>query len=395
MELRYGFISMDDHVQEHPRVWLDRVASSWVARVPHLERQSDGTDRWFLDGEPLSLASAASAAALMADRTREPLRWDDVPPAAYVPAARLQAMDVDGVDVSVLYPTVPGMAGEVFAALRDSALERVCVEAYNDWLVDEWAAASERFVPQCIVPLSSIDAAVAEARRAVSRGHRGVLLPAIPMDLHELPHLNDAAWDPFWATCEELQVPICFHAGTASRIELAPHASYTPALAAALRALTRPVSTVFVLINFLLSRILLRHPGLRAVFAESGIGWAAYTLEYADHQFEKDRLFTEYELKPSEIFQRQCYLTASYEDASLDTRAFIGIENITWATNFPLATSTWPNTHTTVARWASRVTADEQRSLLWANAAKLYRIDASRAEADPALQQMAASRPLD
>ncbi len=377
MELRYGLISMADHVQEYPRVWLDRVPAALRERVPQLQHLADGSEHWMLDGQPLNLDGAASAAALMPDRTRGPARWDDVPRAAYEPAGRLETMDVDGVDLSALYPTVPGMAGENFARLADPVLQRACVEAYNDWLVDEWASSSNRFLPQCIVPLSSIHAAVAEVRRAVGRGHRGVILPAIPMDLSQLPHINEPAWEPLWTACEELGVPLCFQAGSAERVQLAPHSSYSPALADALRAMTRPVSTVFVLINFLLSRILMRHPGLQVVFAESGIGWAAYTLEYADHQFEKDLLFTQYELKPSEMFRRQCCLTASYEDASLDTRAFIGVDNIGWSTNFPLATSTWPNTHASIARWSPRVPKGERSQMLWRNAARIYGIDAS------------------
>ena len=294
-------------------------------------------------------------------------------------------MDADDVQVSVLYPTVPGAGGQEFTRVSDRDLEVDCVRAYNDWLGDEWGRASDRFVPQCLVPLGSVEATVAEIRRAVRIGHRGVLLPAIPTDFRDLPHINDPSWDPMWATCQELEVPICFHAGTSDRIQLAPHASYSGPLADALRAMTAPVSTAFVLVNFLLSRILLRHPRLQVVFAESGIAWAAYLLEYADHQFEKDRLFTQgYDLKPSDMFRRQCYLTACYEFASLDTRAFIGVDNILWATNFPLATSPWPNTREFLARWESRVPEEDRRKMLWSNAAGLYHIDVGRLGAPPA-----------
>lgn len=50
----------------------------------------------------------------MADRAQEPQRWEDVPTMAYMPSGRLVAMDVDGVDRCVLYPTVAGLAGEIF-----------------------------------------------------------------------------------------------------------------------------------------------------------------------------------------------------------------------------------------------------------------------------------------
>src|SRR5947208_1541078 len=125
-------------------------------------------------------------------------------------------------------------------------------------------------------------------------------------------------------TCEELGVPLCMHAGSSPRGQFAPYSGFSPTIAAALGGLTQPSSTVFVLVNLVLSRILLRHPGLKVVFAESGLGWAAYLLEYADHQFEKDRLPREgYDLTPSQQFRRQCYLTASYECDSLQTRGYI------------------------------------------------------------------------
>ena len=75
---------------------------------------------------------------------------------------RLAAMDVDGVDYSVLYPTVAGRAGEGFATLTDPELELACCEAYNDFLVEEWASVSPRFIPQCIVPM---------AGEAAGKGH--------------------------------------------------------------------------------------------------------------------------------------------------------------------------------------------------------------------------------
>ena len=148
MELKYGFISADDHVQEHPAVWTARMSKSqWGDRIPHLERQADGSESWMVDGKKTDLRGVALAGAAMPDRARDPQRWEEVPKVAYVPAERLTAMDVDGVDYSVLYPSVAGRAGETFGRLDDPALELACVQAYNDWLIEEWAACSPRFIP--------------------------------------------------------------------------------------------------------------------------------------------------------------------------------------------------------------------------------------------------------
>ena len=212
MELRYGVVSVDDHVQEHPDVWTSRMSKAkWGDRIPHLSEQGDGSQVWEINGQKAPMRGAASAGALMPDRNQEPQRWDQVPAAAYQPAARLQAMDADGVDCSVLYPTVPGVAGQHFGAIEDAQLELACVQAYNDFLVEEWAGHSPRFVPQCVVPISSTQAAADELRRAVAKGHRGVILPSLPWHLKDVPHINDEAWDVVWAACQELEAPVCFH----------------------------------------------------------------------------------------------------------------------------------------------------------------------------------------
>lgn len=367
------FVSADDHVQEHPRVWTDRLsAGRWGERIPHLQDEPDGTQRWMVDERPLDLPGVALAAALLPDRTQEPRRWEEVPAPAFDPAARLRAMDADGVDVSVLYPTVAGMTGETFARLDDPELELACVQAYNDWLLEEWVAMSDRFVPQCILPLAPAEAA-AEVQRAVAKGHRGVVYPAVPMDLREVPHINGPEYDVLWAALQDAGVPICFHASSSSRGQMNVWEGYAPELVEALRAVTRPVSTVVPLVNALISRILFRFPQLKVVFAESGIAWAAYMLEYTDHQFEKDRLLGNgYDLKPAELFRRQCYLTAWYESTSMAVSRFIGTGNILWSTQFPLATSTWPDTAEKVARWAPTLSEEERGRILWRNAADLY-----------------------
>lgn len=376
MDLGYAMISADDHVQEHPSVWTSRLSKQKFGdRIPHVEPQPDGTERWLVDGRPLPLAGVATAGALLADRTKEPQRWSEVPAEAYQPAARRRAMDADGVESSVLYPTVAGLAGEVFGRLADAELELACVQAYNDWLIEEWAVDSPRFIPQCIVPLSSVNATVGEIRRAVAHGHRGVIFPSVPMELREAPHINGPDYDPVWSTCEELEVPICFHAGASSATQIPVYEGWSPVIAEAFRAITRPASSTAVVVNFLISQILVRHPALRVVFSESSLGWGACLLEFTDHQAEEDGLALEgFKLRPSEMFQRQCYLTGWYDRAAIQTRRFIGVENILWSTNFPLATSTWPRSRDVVDQSFVNVPEGERRQILRGNAAKLYRI---------------------
>ncbi|MCZ6872310.1 MAG: amidohydrolase family protein [bacterium] len=376
MDLKYGLVSVDDHVQEHPEVWTQRMSSSkWGNRIPHVEQTSDGTEYWVVDGQKLPLNGVAAVGATMPDRTEAPQRWADVPTMTYVADERLRAMDADGVDYSVLYPTIAGLAGETFGRITDLELELACVQAYNDWLIEEWTDTSERFVPLCLVPLFPIEETVKEIRRAVDKGHKGVVFPGVPMHLREVPHINEPDYDPLWATCQELQVPICFHAGSSTQIQFPAYQDLSPKLADALGALTRPVSSVQLVANFLYSRILMRFPSLKVVFAESSLGWGVYELETADHQFERQRLDQEgYDMTPSEMFHRQCYLTGWYDQMPIKGRHHIGVDNIMWSTNFPQTTSTWPSTRDYVTRSFQGVPEAERDKILWGNAVQLYKL---------------------
>jgi predicted TIM-barrel fold metal-dependent hydrolase len=374
MELKYGFISADDHVQEHPEVWTSRMSKQkWGGRIPHVEKQADGSESWVIDGRRDSLPGIALAGALMADRAQEPKRWSDVPRMAFSASERLKAMDLDGIDYSVLYPIVGGLAAETFGKLDDPDLELACVQAYNDWLIDEWADVSPRFVPQCIAPIWPMERTVAEIRRAVAKGHKGVIYPASPMELRAVPHINEPVYDPLWAVCEELGVPICFHSGASPKIQMRPGDGFSPAVAAAFSGVIRSVSSIAVVANFLISRVLHRFPKMKVVFAESSLGWGAYEIEYADYQSDADGLPSEgYSLKPSGLFQRQCYFTCWYDRMSVRVRRYLGTSNILWSSNFPLSTSTWPNSRQHADLSFVDIPVHEKRLMQWQNAAKLY-----------------------
>ncbi|MGE5854178.1 MAG: amidohydrolase family protein [Deltaproteobacteria bacterium] len=377
MELKHGSISADDHVQEHPEVWTSRMSRArWGDRIPHLAHMDDGTEEWMIEGWRIPFQGVALAAAAMAERGQEPKRWNEVPRAVFSPAERLKAMDVDGIDYSVLYPSVSGFAGQNFGSVVDPDLEIACVQAYNDWLIEEWAEASPRFVPQCIVPLWPMDSTIAEIKRAIKKGHKGVIYPASPMELRRVPHINDPAYDPLWATCQDLGVPVCFHAGGSAKIQMSAGAAFKPAVAAAFSDVVRSVSSIAVVANLLLARVLDRFPRLKVVFAESSIGWGAYELEYADYQSAADGLPSEgYALKPSELFQRQCYFTCWYDRMSFRARRYLGIGNILWSSHFPLASSTWPDTRQHLESALADLPEDEKRQIQWENAAKLYRLE--------------------
>jgi predicted TIM-barrel fold metal-dependent hydrolase len=374
METR-GIFSADDHVVEHPKLWTERLSKNrWGNRIPHVVHGDDGSDCWIIEGCSIPLLGSGSAAALMPDRAREPRTWDEVPPAAYNACERLRAMDADGVEASVLYPSVAGIAGETLAMIKDPELEIDCVRAYNDWLIEEWVQASPRFVPQCIVPLSSPSAVVLELRRAVAAGHRGVIFPPVTDQLGNLPHVNDSAWDALWFACEELEVPVCFHAGSLPLLELSPYHAYSAAIKTALHHIARPACSMGILANLLMSHILERHRSLTVVFAESSLGWLNFVIEAIEHnvrQFGAGQV--RFEIPPRQLLKSQCRFVGWFDDQNLRSaiRCF-GSDCVLWAWNFPIASCDWPNARQLNEQRFNKLDQADRRKVIWDNAASLY-----------------------
>jgi predicted TIM-barrel fold metal-dependent hydrolase len=315
-------ISAADYVVEPPDLWTSCLSSDrWGDAIPHVARQSDGVERWVIGGTVRNQVPLAQVGALLPQRFEEPRSWADVPEAAYSPKRRLEAMDRDGVEISVLYPGAPGYGGEAFAAIVEPELEIECCRAYNDWLLETWGG-SPRFVPQCLLPISSVEASRAELERAVNRGHRGAVMHPFPWHARpDVPHIHDTAWDPLWDAAQGLGVPLCWEAGAGFMLDVYP--GFEPA----------PRS--------------------------------AYTWQQS--QLEKEQI-----PRPSEVFHRQCYVTTWFEKAGLKQRDFIGVDNILWQVGFPGSSSTYPETQAAVRENLGDLPDVERQKIIRDNAAKLY-----------------------
>ncbi len=113
--------------------------------------------------------------------------------------------------------------------------------------------------------------------------------------------------------------------------------------------------------------------------AESGLGWGAYLLEYTDFQATGDQLPQHgYDLMPSELFKRQCYLVGWYDQASLRVRELHRHGKYSLVDAISAATSTWPNTQEALAKSFDGVDINDRQKILWENAAKLYKIPVIR-----------------
>jgi predicted TIM-barrel fold metal-dependent hydrolase len=386
MEIKYGLISCDSHAQPAKDAFTSRMSKAkWGDKIPQLRETNDKAhmavlydhpvERWFVNGELIGNRGVCNCPTVMDDPMRKyfPQRWDEVPAIVYDPVERMKALDQDGMDGEVLFPNDPVQSGTFFQG-RDAAFELDCVRAYND-AIAAWRQVSDRYIPLAVIPyLSDIDVTVAEVRRAVKAGHKGIVMLAEPSQtLPGLKHFNDPYWYPLWEVCQDLDIPVHWHASAGLALRFPRWKGYTRNQEQAMGPSGGFSTPAQFMPNLLFSGVLDLYPRLKWISAETGLGWVNYILEGCDHEWERRHLWTEGILtRPSELFKRQLYVDFWYEEAGIQQRHKIGIDNIMWEADYPHSTSTYPESWQFVERTLQGVPQDEREKLLYGNAMRVY-----------------------
>lgn len=387
MEIKYGLISCDSHGQPRKDAFTSRMSTAkWGDAIPHVEETSDKAhmavpfdhpvERWFVNGQLVGDRGVSNCPTVMDDPMRKyfPQRWEEVPTIVYDPVERLKALDSDRIDAEVLFPNDPVQDTTFFQG--DAAFELDCVRAYNDAMA-EWREVSDRYIPLAIIPyLSGIDVTVAETKRAIKKGHKGIVMLAEPsQSFSGLKHFNDPYWYPLWEVCQDLDVPVHWHASAGLKLRMPRWSGYTRNQQQAMGPAGGFSTPAQFMPNLLFSGVLDKYPHLKWVSAETGLGWVNYILEGCDHEWERRHLWTEgITTRPSELFKRQLYVDFWYEEAGIQQRHSIGIDNIMWESDYPHSTSTYPESWSFVERSLAGVPQDERDKLLYGNAMKLYKL---------------------
>jgi uncharacterized protein len=281
----------------------------------------------------------------------------------------------------VVYPNVAGFGGQKFADVGDAELRLMCVEIYNDAMAEMQDASGGRLYPMALLPWWDIDACVAEAERASQLGLRGVNMTSDPQVQSDLPDLGDVLWGRLWDVCSSLSMPVHFHIG-ASQTTLqwfgtSPWPSLGTDQKLGIGSAMMYVTNARVLSNIVYSGMLERHPGLKVVSVESGIGWIPFVLEALDHQADETAAGSmDYlSLRPSEYFRRQVYACYWFEKVDVaHTFELLGDDHVLFETDFPHPTCLYPDSLTYAAQGLAGVSPEVQRKVLQDNAAALYRI---------------------
>ncbi|GIX47690.1 MAG: amidohydrolase [Candidatus Tectimicrobiota bacterium] len=369
-------ISADSHmdlIYLPADTFTSRVPAAWKARVPHLVETPEGKV-WVSDGKKLArfgyygpgLTAGRRGAILVAEGFAS---GEKTSPAD--PQLRQQDQDRDGVAAEVIYGILGVSRGLLGGqGISDPELLAVVYHAYNDFIASFNAQAPQRFCGLGCLPNHDVAAAVQEARHCAELGLKGVTFvawtPGMP--------IWHPYWEPLWAVLEELGLVLSFHVfeggGTIveQKVDGQEHAAAKGAW-----LVVSPMQLDEVLTSVVFSGIPERHPQLKLVLGESGIGWIPYVLERMDYTYE-DRLSDDLQLSlpPSAYFRRQIYATFQKDPLGVRLMAELAPDNVMWANDYPHRDGTWPYSQQVIAEQFAGIAPHIVRKMLWENVSALY-----------------------
>ena len=349
----HALISADSHVQ----ISLDTVRE----RVPSSLRRA------FDDA---IAAQAILDVEMRAGKSMDLSSWDMEAardPGYHDPAARLAAMDRDGVQAEVLYCEV--------SAFRQYGLIKgdwkPISRAFTDTLSDFAAHNPERLAVSYQVPIIDVDYAVEEVLRLADLGARSAHLPNFPSELG-LADYHDERYNPLWGVLSETGIAISHHLGNRPYLYDVFRRDPTPqrGIFTSLPHLT----LAEVMAWWILTGTLERFPKLKIVFVEPSLYWVAGYMASLDRKAAGAYEFPGLKMAPSDYFRRNMAVTFMDDVYGLQQRHELGVENILWSTDFPHPATTWPNSQAIVDRMFADIADNERKLICGGNAKRLYNL---------------------
>jgi predicted TIM-barrel fold metal-dependent hydrolase len=354
MALRDSVVCDSDlHVMEPPDLWERWIEPEWSHAAPRGLADFSRDMRVRVKNHVLLRMGPSVPVGEDGRRPGWRREHDDVYAAAeargWDARSELDAMDAEGLDLAVLYPSrglfVLGVdsSEHIGADGLEPPLAGAIARAYNDWMRDFCDEAPDRMFGAGMVAPHDPEGAVVEARRCVEElGFAAIFLAPATVNRRPWHH---PSYDPLWAEIARLDVPLAFHGG--GRTFLRPDFGLEVLDSLMLwHTFSQPLGIQFVTACLCGGGVLERHPTLRVALLEGNCSWAPWFLYRLDEHWEwvgwKEA--PELTMAPSEYFRRNCWISVEADEVTVPSfiDAF-GDDRLLFSTDYPHGDSKYPN----------------------------------------------------
>ena len=369
----YRILSSDDHVIEPADLWTSRVEPRFRDRVPHIERREDG-DWWYCDGQRVLFAAGSQAGKRFEDPHALKITDDvgNVRAGGYIPEEHVKDMDLDGVDVSVLYPTVGLLAYNV----PDSELLTAVCRTYNDWIADYCEPFPDRLKGVGMINIDDVSSGLEEMKRCAKMGLIGAMITVYPPEDRSY---GSKEYEPLWAAAQELGMPLSLHVATNRATpgqERKDFKSPNPTAYANMSDHWVRLS----LGSLIFSGVFERYPQLQVGSVEAESAWVPHFLSRMDYCYTQKPLdyapyrYTE-DMIPSDYFHRNVFVGFQEDAVGIRLRDLIGVDVLQWGSDYPHVESTFPRSRAILEEILLGCSAEEKAKIAGGNAARIYHFE--------------------
>ena len=368
----YRIVSADDHIYEPIDLWTSRMDRKYLDRCPRIVRTESGGDWWVCDEVMLNAVTSGSQAGR---RFEEPERlsivdtYDKVRVGGYIPEEHIKDMDLDGIGVSIIYPT----AGVALYRVPNSDLLNSVLSTYNDWLADFCSTNPSRLKAIAMLNIDDVESGVRELERCAKMGSVGAMMSVYPQPDKRY---HSPVYEPLWAAAQDLGMPLSLHIGT-QRPGPEFDTTETP----------QPSSICNVdhwvrksLADMIFSGVFARYSGLRVGSVEHEVSWAAHFLDRLDYTYTQRIHRTGWHdledgMLPSDYFHNNVFIGFQEDSLGIRLRDLIGVDSLLWGSDYPHQESTFPRSMEILEDILADCTEEEKAKITGGNAAKVYHLD--------------------
>jgi uncharacterized protein len=364
-----GFKAFDSdmHVYDHPDLYTKYMNPKWGERIPVAKGWNKHGRPQFSIGGGTKLRPREALLDYGEQRVEE--RYGFALARGYDAVSQIQAMDMEGLDVAVLFRTSPLHCDETFDPEYANDL---CI-AWNSWIADFCRVSPKRLKASALITLHDVDLAIEEVRRAVNElGVSGLSLCPEPINGK---FIHDRHFDPLWAEIEKLGVALCFHPPARPKQDQVANKFFGhPNGDIVALALRNPVELILAVSEFCAGGVLEKFPKLRVAFLEGNCAWLPWLLYRLDERAKLHGALADVPLskKPSDYFFQQCFISVDPDEYLVaDVISRIGDNNILISTDYPHIDAAFP--HALDEFLAIEEMSDaSRRKVLWDNCVRLY-----------------------
>ena len=307
-------IDADGHVNEGDIDFKPLLPEKYKSLAPVRLKDNRGGNRLLLEGR-IWPATEGPGPGVTGPMTKEARKGR---PGMTEPKERLKDMDLEGIDVAVIFGTQIALTVN---GLMDKGLAAALCHAVNEWVLEYCSADPRRLRGVGLIPCQDPAAAVQELHYLAENGATTAMLPTNVYGRN----MGDPMFDPIYAAAQEIGMPLSVHPQTGH--------DGVPGVSGVMGAGSRrfykyvyvhttafPFELMIAMMHMLGEGVFDRYPRLKVAFMEGAAGWLPFWMERLDEHMEKlAPQMPEMQRRPSEVIRsEQLVLSCESEESGLD-----------------------------------------------------------------------------